>query len=241
MLLTRPAFSQSFSQSFSKGFSRAFSLLLLPSTLAIFCLAVGPAASQADSPVTSSTFHEVYADIGPVAEAAETHELDPEMARYLLQSTAPLDHIAAVANALSWNLSGRDHAARYAAELVKERPRLRRRVRRGKRLPGRISFTLGYLEAMDDYFAVDDAERLLRRARKKLPESFTVAAVHAIVRGQQLFDDVDRWCEIWTTFEAVLQDFPDAERDLRPAAVASITDYLILYRESCDHEDEGEP
>lgn len=189
----------------------------------------------ADSPVTSSTFHEIYADVEEVAHAASANEVDPYVADYLLLPTTPIDHIAAVANALSWSTSGRDHAERYAAELVRQRPRLRRRVKRG-RLPGRMSFTLGYLKAMDDYFEVTEAERLLRRARKKLPKSFTVAAVHAIVRGQQLMDDADHWCEVWTTFDEVLEAFPEAKRDLRPQAVDAIVDYLIGYRESCEHE-----
>lgn len=58
------------------------------------------ALASADSPLTSTPFHQAYADMPLVMKASKTHTLDQEMTAYLLDSKKPLHQRLAVCNAL---------------------------------------------------------------------------------------------------------------------------------------------
>lgn len=188
---------------------------------------------SADSPVTSTLFHEAYPDVPEVAAAAETQTLDATLAAFLLDPTTPLDHAAAVMSALGWDTRGRDHLRRFDAYLDTAAPAVAEELRMGS-APARVDFVRGYLRALDDYHDVGEAPDLLERAAAHLPGSFTVALLAAVVRSQVSFhDEVGTWCDIWLETDDVLQRFPEDQRDLRPAAVETVREYQELYSEHC--------
>ena len=187
----------------------------------------------ADSPVTSTAFHDAYTDVPEVVAAAESRTLDSGLAAFLLDPETPLDHAAAVMSALGWDTAGRDHLRRFDAYLDEETPATLEEVRLGS-APARVDFVRGYLRALDDYHDVGEAAEWLERAADHLPGSFTVALLAAVVRSQVIFhDEVETWCGIWLVTDDVLQRFPEDARDLRPAAVDAVREYQELYAEYC--------
>jgi hypothetical protein len=69
--------------------------------------------SRADSPITSTPFSEAYQDYEIVQKAQKAGILDLEMAQYLSSRSAPIDVKAAVINALSWKIEGKQNATLY--------------------------------------------------------------------------------------------------------------------------------
>jgi len=199
------------------------------------CLAVvaSCASAWADSPITSTPFSEAYRDVPEVVRAAESGVLTRDLAAYLLDEETPLDRAAAVINALSWSLDGKDNAERLLQFLPGLSAGLDQALRRDDP-PARLLFVLGYLEAMDNYFEAASAEETLRIAAHKLPNSFTAAFIHALVAAQDA-----EWCDAFEITQGVVDRFP-GHRDMRERAVEIVMDYMILYAEYCVEEG-GEP
>ncbi len=139
--------------------------------------------SLADSPLTSTDIWEAYQDMPNVVLARKVRLLDSELGAYLL-SPISIDRKAAVINALSWDIKGKDNAQRFR-KLLEEKyctPQF------DSRLSAQESFCLGYLMALDHYQDVSAALPYLEAARKALPKSFTVAIVTALAQAQQTSD-----------------------------------------------------
>ena len=79
--------------------------------------------------------------------------------------------------------------------------------------------------ALDDYFEVKPALQTLRKARRQLPQSFTVAIVTELVEAQHNFASM----KLWQYVEPVFAD-KHLRQDLRPQARKVIFDYMALYR-----------
>lgn len=152
-----------------------------------------------------------------------------EIAEYLSSPENPVDHKAAVINALSWRFEGKSNAELYTYYLgllyhmsITELDT--------DFLSADEIFCLGYLIAMDDCFHPENAIVLLEEAQKMMKESFTVSMVLALVKAQIAFEQ--DWCVAWKIIEQVLQN-ADLKQDLRPEAKKIIVNYMILYREYC--------
>jgi hypothetical protein len=192
-------------------------------------------AYRADSPVTSTPFHGAYPGVPEVQEAAESGELTYELAVYLMDEETPLDRAAAVINALSWSIDGKDNAEWFLQYLRKIDPEAEKSLSRGD-ASGRLWFVLGYLEAMDGYFDVAEAERKLSRAVEELPGSFTVAMIHSLLYAQEA-----EWCAAYLAVAGIMERFPE-HRDMKAGAVDIIMDYMIAYAEFCtEHPEPEEP
>ncbi|OOP55162.1 MAG: hypothetical protein AYP45_16290 [Candidatus Brocadia carolinensis] len=192
-------------------------------------LFVFPATSQADSPITATDFYEAYKDVKMVQRAHLEGVMGVEIAEFLSSPENPIDHKAAVINALSWRFEGKSNAELYTYYLgllyhmsITELDT--------DFLSADEIFCLGYLVAMDDYFHPENAIVLLEEAQRMMKESFTVSMVLALVRAQIAFEQ--DWCEAWKIIERVLQN-ADIKQDLRPEAKKIIVNYMILYREYC--------
>jgi hypothetical protein len=181
---------------------------------------------RADSPITSCDLSLAYADVPEVKRAAEKKRLDDELSAYLVAPGTPLDRKAAVVSALGFRsepVGEADALARrsYGGSLEK----VKRDALRADDL-----FVLGYLLALDDYDHPRRGLAFLDAARKKAPESLTIALVNALVRAQSVSGTVP--CSTWRTVIAPLRD-PKATVDLRKGAVDAIFDYVVLYRDAC--------
>lgn len=188
-------------------------------------LIAGPAA--ADSPLTSTPFHEAYGDVPLVARAAETRTLDAEMARFLADPERAVGPKVALVNALGWHLEGMAHAPAYLAHLGK--PETTEAID----LAPHDVLCVGYMLALDDYFHPARALRHVERAAKLMPRSYAAAMVRAMVRAQVAFED--DWCQVWREVEEVAarSERGELELDLRPEADFIIFDYMHAYAEYC--------
>lgn len=173
----------------------------------------------ADSPLTSTYFSKAYYNIDIVEQASRRNNITAEMAQYLADENNPIDAKAALINALSWDVDGKNNAERYCQFIY------------GKTLkdidvaalPGYQQFCIGYLLAMDDiYFETKQSLEYLRMAKNNMPDSLTVAILTFIV---------ETMCEVsydWQDqYNAILAD-TSLNSDMPEEAIQFITDYIIL-------------
>jgi hypothetical protein len=96
---------------------------------------------NADSPITSSIFYQAYSDVEIVTAAEKAVTINAEIAKYLSGPNNPIDVKAAVINALSWNMNGKNNASVYSKLIYnKDIKELNTDKLRGDEL-----FCLGYL------------------------------------------------------------------------------------------------
>jgi hypothetical protein len=201
---------------------------LLKSTICFFIFCLAPAV--ADSPLTSTLFHEAYDDIDVVQEAARTKKLSPELSRYLLDSRNPLDHRLALVSALGWDFDGQDNADRFSkvlfgAEQAWFYPK------GWQQLSADHLIILAYLTALDDYFDVAQAHEQARLARKKDTDNASIAVIASLIEGQSFLKSRDsvQMKGVWTVTKPALE--MTAPPKLRPEALKIIRDYVVLYEE----------
>jgi|GEM_PF-3193349 len=197
---------------------------LLCAILALILAIIPFQAAHADSPVTSTDFYAAYTDEAIVQSAREARVMTPELASYLADEDHPLDVRAAVINAIGWE-SERTGRAEAFAQLTYGKP-LAELAKADLR--GDEQFVIGYLLAMDDYLETSEAELWLADARQLLPDSFTVALIHALVQAQGEMKDAAGWPQVWRTVADVAFN-PDLQMDMRPDAAEIIFDYMVSY------------
>jgi hypothetical protein len=173
----------------------------------------------ADSPLTSTYFSKAYYDIDIVEKASRRNNITAEMAQYLADENNPIDVKAALINALSWDVDGKNNAERYCqftyGKSLKDID--------AATLPGYQQFCIGYLLAMDDiHFETKQSLEYLRMAKNNMPDSLTVAILTFIVETmcEVSYDWPDR-------YNAILAD-TSLNSDMPEEAIQLITDYIIL-------------
>lgn len=195
---------------------------MLAAILAVTMFAV-PSVVHADSPVTSTPIHEAYSDVAMVQITLD-QGLSPAVIQYLSSGDAPLGERAAVVNALYagnvWD--ERDLADQYARAVYGKDASLLKQ----DELNGVQAFVLGYMQVLDRYMFPDLT--WMNKARADLPESRTVAMVHALAHSQR-----NMGCS-WVNTERVLND-SSLNNDLREQAVDIVVDYMQLYQgDTCE-------
>jgi len=195
-------------------------------SLYVFLVMIFPQIIFADSPLTSTPFHEKYTDVETVNRALHTGLMNEEFAEYLHDSSNPLEIKAALINALGWNFDGKNNAAIYN-EIIYGRALSESNVSNVK--TGDL-FVLGYLMAMDDYQNVNNAYIFLREARRKDKESYTIAIIYGLVKAQKVMDT--DFCRSWKYADKVFTN-EDLEFDMRKEAVKVIYDYMVIYKDYC--------
>lgn len=198
-------------------------------TCALLVVALCPQPAQADSPLTSTDFHQAYLDLPEVCKAARARVLDDALADYILSPGTSYDEAAAVINALGWDTEGKDNHVRLLRRLKVTDRRAFDRFKTGKG-SSRVLFAVGYLWAMDDYFETRRAEALLWQARRQAPEFFAIALIHALVVAQS--EDVGRWCDVFRGPRDTLARYPNG-LEMRRSAVKVVLDYTDIYADEC--------
>ena len=188
-----------------------------------------PGRVRADSPLTSTDFHQAYADLPQVARAVASGTLDDELADYLLSPGTSYDEAAAVMNALGWDVDGKDNHLRLLRRLKATDPQAFERFRSG-RGSTRVLFAVGYLWAMGDYFDTRRAELLLAQARRQAPEFFAISLLHALVVAQS--KDVSDWCEVFKGPRETVARYPNG-LEMRRKAVEIVLEYTDIYADRC--------
>jgi hypothetical protein len=183
---------------------------------------------RADSPITSTPFADAYKDIPMVVKAAERHEINDDIAAFLLGS-AKTDIKAAVCNALGWALEGKKNAEIFRGYLAKKYKSSTETLDL-TRLKADELMCLGYLMVLGDYFNPTPAIPVLELAAKKNPKSYTVNILLALTRSQKDFDS--DWCKVWINVKEVSVN-NKLKKDMRAEAMKIIMEYMQLYESSC--------
>lgn len=186
----------------------------------------------ADSPITSTPFYTAYNDIEMVRRAEKSGVLTLSIAQFFSSSSNPIDVKAAVINALSWDIDGKNNSGLYFDFLVETHKEEIDSVTL-EPLSADEVFCLGYLMAMDNYFYVEEALEVLFVAWDMNDVSFTVSMIFAIVEAQEAMDY--DWCEVWLLTQDVLLD-ETLKKDMRDEAIEIIVDYMSLYEEDCEED-----
>lgn len=90
---------------------------------------------------------------------------------------------------------------------------------------------LAYLQAMDNYFEVDEAIVYAETAVSKNPKSFTYNMICALIKAQQAMD-VD-WCTVFNLTDRVRKD-KSLQMDMNQEAINIIFEYMDLYKDDCN-------
>lgn len=175
--------------------------------------------AYADSPITSTDFSLAYQDVPIVKQASKSKEVNKDIAAYLLNSKNPIDKKAAVINAISWDKSSKRVDTYCKLAYKKSLSAININTLSGDQL-----FCIGYLYAMDNYFNTKDALKYLKLAEKKLPQSYTVSIVRALVEAQ----DADK---MWNIIQSVKNN-KKLKIDMRQDAQNIIYSYMALYSEN---------
>lgn len=195
-----------------------------------------PVILYADSPITSTPFFEAYLDHEIVRVATREGVVSSEIAEFLSSPDNPIDLKAAVVNALSWDVEGKDNGSLYLNFLAAGRNKAVMDLKMEELTSDEI-FCLGYMAAMDDYFRPELALPIIQRAHELNSTSFTVAIIMALVKAQDVMDK--DFCRVWLVVEEVL-DLETAGQitdDMRPEARKIILGYMSGYKKYCE---EGE-
>lgn len=193
----------------------------MKSWICLLFLLLAPQA-WGDSPLTSTDFWKAYQDVPEVQLSHDIERLNTRLAYYLMDTRNSIDKKAAVINALSWKIDGKENAMLFREVLAIKY----KTDRVEKRLSADETFCLGYLTALDDYFHPEPSWKFLQQARKRSPKSFTVAIVTALVDGQIHFSEQNK---VWGPTAAVLND-KTLKQDMRAAAKDTIVRYMSLYK-----------
>ncbi|MBQ7691428.1 MAG: hypothetical protein IJT30_09630 [Muribaculaceae bacterium] len=203
----------------------------LLSLLMIVCCAV---VSWADSPLTSTDFHEAYAEHPMVVMAGDfvtgaifsEGDLPEPMVKFLTDNKSPIDIRLAVVNKMGWD-------AAWAMQLVQQtvmgKCKAKDETQLAKKADAASLILYAYAKAMGDYFNVNDARELAHEAvRKNNGKSFTIDLIASLIDAQ--------WCSdndiyhMYTVVNDVINEYGD-HQDMRTEAVNIIMDYMGLYTE----------
>lgn len=185
-----------------------------------------PFIIKADSPLTSTPFHDAYTDVDIVLKAEQTGVMNSEFAGYLHNRSNPVNVKAALINALGWDFKGKLNSEIYCNEIYK-------RVIDESDISGLNAnelFVIGYLKAMDNYLDPKASLPFLQEARKKNDESYTVAVIEALIKGQIAMEK--DFCKVWKYGNKVFTN-NDLEQDMRDAGKKIIYDYIVIYKNEC--------
>lgn len=147
--------------------------------------------AYADSPLTSTDFYKSYLDIEQVVKAHDQKIISKDLVKYIMDDNIPFDRVAAVINALGWDFDGKNNADKFL-NIIKEIDNNEYVDFTKGNASGRFMFAMGYILALDDYFDVVEARKLMDGAFMKLDFSYSVAIVRSLVIAQDQINYNDR-------------------------------------------------
>lgn len=186
----------------------------------------------ADSPLTSTDIAKAYMDESIVMEANETSGILTEnLMEYLYNKKNPIQVKIALINKIGWNFEGNNNVELFYTFLKKKKKKLG--TYQGLITKGRwdLQICMAYIQALSNYFDVNDALQMADKAAKKVKNSYTVQLVRALIKAQKLFDS--SWCDVYQTTHKVRTNKTLHKDLLRKEAVEDVFKYMDLYKSSC--------
>ncbi|MDR1975417.1 MAG: hypothetical protein LBQ18_00345 [Campylobacteraceae bacterium] len=187
------------------------------------------AAALADSPLTSTEFYAVYEDVAEVVTAVGNQTLSEHLKSYLNSQGSPLEAKIAVVNAIGWVFEGKKDAEEFFKYLQKKRGYKNFDDFLAK-ADGELLIIMAYLKALDNYFTVDEAAKIAKRAKEKLPKSYTTNIIYALILAQKEIDG--DWCKVYALPNSVRSD-KTLNKDMRAEAADIIFEYIDGYAKYC--------
>ena len=191
--------------------------------IALICFCAQRAA--ADSPLTSTDFHQAYADEPIVAQVEKGRTPSDETWAYLAAPDNPVAVKMAIINKIGWAFEGKNSYQLFLSYL-KRQGICKREKDLYQKCPGDLLLSAAYLKAMDNYFNVEEAARMARRARQMHPDSYTVNIICALIEAQIAFDS--DWGEVYRLTDAVRRN-TTLKDDMNDEANRIIFEYMDLY------------
>jgi len=185
--------------------------------------------SHAES-VPELLFFSTYKDISIVETAIAKGAVTQEIAEYLHNPANPLDVKAAVINAIAWKKaeSTNGNADLYTNFVFKKQAK----DIPSKDLHAEELFVIGYLLLTDQADKRDVALSLLKQAKTKKPNSFTINLVAETAER----NTGKETCGIWTGGKTALRGNGDHDR-LREQAILRIVFDMFMSRGNCLPDD----
>lgn len=182
----------------------------------------------ADSPLTSTPFHEAYQEEKIVQLALNAAGvITPKLMKYLSHPKKPIAIKLAIINALGWNFDGQHNAEQFYAYL-KDRKKLNELENNNADL----QICYAYLKAMDNYFEVEEALGFANQARSN-SNSYAIHLVASLIDAQQKMES--DWCGVYLASDQVRNN-SELYLDFDPGASAIIYNYMDLYATHCPKE-----
>jgi hypothetical protein len=184
----------------------------------------------ADSPLTSTSFSDAYADNAMVIKAGENGGLlNDELMAYLADNNQPIDVRMAVINKLSWDFNGKSNATTFF-NYLKQKNKYKSEKDFKKKAKADELLCYAYLKALDNYFDVKEAVVYADLAIKKNKTSYTFQIIAALIKAQAAFDT--DWCKVFQTTNEVRNNTL-LRADMKSTAIDIIFEYMDLYADSC--------
>lgn len=204
----------------------------------------------ADSPLTSTTFYQSYAEVVEViSEASETHQLTDEMIDFLADDGNSDDKKLALINALGWGEEG--NLPKYEAFLNKkysleasffdslavpyfdEDDLLNDEY--VQKLTHDELMCWSYLKVLDDYFnPVHGLKAALYNVYKE-PNNFSYQFNAGLIFAQ-IYLDQGKWCEVYTVLAEIRSSRKGTTDQLSHKALIDAWNYIGIYEEVCDEK-----
>ena len=199
----------------------------LPFLLISLLLSVQGAFSQ--SPLTDINFYTCYSDFPMVKEAHEKGIINQDIARELMKPDLASDVKAAIINALSFDILGKNNTPAYV-EYLKSYHRFSHLGIFADSLSADELFCIAYLMVMDDYLNPEKSYIYFEKAIAKDSGSYTYQMIFALVKAQTL-SLTDR-CGAWDLVEAVLEN-KDLKDLMLPESIKMIREKMQVYHQFC--------
>jgi hypothetical protein len=190
--------------------------------------------SFSGTPVTDIVFYQSYLDFKIVEKAANTGVLDEEISKYLLDEKIALDLKAAIINALSWEILGKNNAAFFKQQLAKKYSKAIFSDVNVYSLSPSDLMCLAYLIVMDDYFSAEKALFYITEAKKKTRDNYTINLVFLIIKAQVEYKN--NKCTIWQDYQRFLKS-KNSWDPILPEEQSKIETYFIQFEKFCEEKD----
>ncbi|MDD2196781.1 MAG: hypothetical protein PHE03_08865 [Bacteroidales bacterium] len=199
----------------------------------ILTLLIGLLFSQnlfADSPLTSTPISEAYAGL-EIVQLASTAEgrLTVELMSYLNESIHPIELKIAVINQLGWGNGFNNSSDFY--EYLEDKYSFKDANDFLDQASADLLICMAYLQAMENYFDVDEPIIYANKAKSKRNESYTINIICALIEAQKAFDS--DWCEVYNLTNNVRIN-QSLNVDMQQDAINIIFEYMDLYRKYCE-------
>ena len=184
--------------------------------------------AAADSPLTSTTFSEAYEDVPIVKQQTPEEPTSDKVWAYLANPKNPVDVKMALINTIGWAFEGKN-SCQVFLNYLKEKGICKSQRDLYQKRPGDLLLSAAYLKALDNYFEVDEAARMARKAREMHPESYTVNIICALIEAQlAMHEGVNSWGKVYQLTDAVRRN-KSLKDDMRDEAKQIIFEYMDGY------------